>query len=38
MPVARLEQLARAIWRFCTPGAGFTTGAVLDVNGGSWMG
>ncbi len=32
------EELAHAIWYFCTPGAGFTTGAVLDVNGGNWMG
>ncbi len=41
MPVGRMgtpEELAHAIWYFCTPGAGFTTGAVLDVNGGSWMG
>lgn len=40
-PVGRLgtpEELAHAIWYFCTPGAGFTTGAVLDVNGGAWMG
>lgn len=32
------EELAHAIWYFCTPGAGFTTGAVLDVNGGNWTG
>lgn len=40
-PVGRLgtpEELAHAIWYLCTPGAGFTTGAVLDVNGGAWMG
>ncbi|MBT4907117.1 MAG: SDR family oxidoreductase [Rhodospirillaceae bacterium] len=40
-PVGRLgtpEELAHAIWYFCTPGAAFTTGAVLDVNGGAWMG
>jgi 3-oxoacyl-[acyl-carrier protein] reductase len=41
IPVGRLgkpEELAHAIWYFCTPGAGFTTGAVLDVNGGNWTG
>jgi NAD(P)-dependent dehydrogenase (short-subunit alcohol dehydrogenase family) len=41
IPVGRLgkpEELAHAIWYLCTPGAGFTTGAVLDVNGGNWMG
>ncbi|MEK9833384.1 MAG: SDR family oxidoreductase, partial [Rhodospirillaceae bacterium] len=40
-PVGRLgtpEELAHAIWYFCTPGAAFTTGAVLDVNGGAWTG
>jgi NAD(P)-dependent dehydrogenase (short-subunit alcohol dehydrogenase family) len=40
-PVGRLgkpEELAHAIWYLCTPGAAFTTGAVLDVNGGNWMG
>jgi NAD(P)-dependent dehydrogenase (short-subunit alcohol dehydrogenase family) len=40
-PVGRLgrpEELAHAIWYLCTPGAAFTTGAVLDVNGGSWTG
>ncbi|MBT3808055.1 MAG: SDR family oxidoreductase [Rhodospirillaceae bacterium] len=40
-PVGRLgtaEELAHAIWYLCTPGAAFTTGAVLDVNGGAWMG
>jgi 3-oxoacyl-[acyl-carrier protein] reductase len=41
IPVGRLgkpEEVAHAIWYFCTPGAAFTTGAVLDVNGGSWTG
>lgn len=41
IPVGRIgkaEELAHAIWYLCTPGAGFTTGAVLDVNGGHWMG
>lgn len=41
MPVGRMgtpDELAHAIWYFCTPGAAFTTGAVLDVNGGTWMG
>ncbi|HCP00889.1 MAG: hypothetical protein CL573_04565 [Alphaproteobacteria bacterium] len=41
IPVGRLgrpEELAHAIWYLCTPGAGFTTGAVLDVNGGAWVG
>ncbi len=41
IPVGRLgkaEELAHAIWYLCTPGAGFTTGAVLDVNGGHWTG
>lgn len=40
-PVGRLgtpDELAHAIWYLCTPGAAFTTGAVLDVNGGAWMG
>jgi NAD(P)-dependent dehydrogenase (short-subunit alcohol dehydrogenase family) len=40
-PVGRLgkpEELALAIWYLCTPGAAFTTGAVLDVNGGNWTG
>ena len=36
--MGKAEELAHAIWYFCTPGAGFTTGAVLDVNGGNWMG
>jgi NAD(P)-dependent dehydrogenase (short-subunit alcohol dehydrogenase family) len=41
IPVGRMgkpEELAHAIWYLCTPGAGFTTGAVLDVNGGNWTG
>ena len=41
MPVRRLgtsEELAHAILYLSTPGAGFTTGAVLDVNGGAWIG
>ena len=41
IPVGRLgkpEELAHAIWYLCTPSAGFTTGAVLDVNGGNWTG
>lgn len=41
IPVGRLgseDELAHAIWYLCTPGAGFTTGAVLDVNGGVWTG
>lgn len=41
MPVGRIgkpEELALAIWYLCTPGAAFTTGAVLDVNGGNWTG
>jgi 3-oxoacyl-[acyl-carrier protein] reductase len=41
IPVGRLgkpEELAHAIWYLCTPGAAFQTGAVLDVNGGIWMG
>lgn len=41
VPVGRFsqpEEQAHAVWYFCTPGAGFTTGAVLDVNGGIWMG
>lgn len=29
---------AHAIWPLCTPGVGYTTGAVLDVNGGAWTG
>ncbi|MCZ6591535.1 MAG: SDR family NAD(P)-dependent oxidoreductase [Alphaproteobacteria bacterium] len=41
MPVGRLgkpEEIAHAVWYLCTPGAAFTTGATLDVNGGSWTG
>jgi 3-oxoacyl-[acyl-carrier protein] reductase len=41
IPVGRIgkpEELAHAIWYLCTPGAAFTTGAVLDVNGGNWTG
>jgi 3-oxoacyl-[acyl-carrier protein] reductase len=41
IPVGRIgttEELAHGIWYFCTPGAGFTTGAVLDINGGIWTG
>jgi len=41
IPVGRLgtsDELAHAIWYLCTPGAAFTNGAVLDVNGGNWTG
>ncbi len=41
IPVGRLgesDEIAHAILYFCTPGSGFTTGAVLDVNGGVWTG
>lgn len=41
MPVRRLgtpAELAHAVLYLATPGAGFTTGAVLDVNGGAWIG
>lgn len=41
MPVGRLgtpEEIAHAVWYLCTPGAAFTTGATLDINGGSWTG
>ena len=41
MPVGRLgepEEIAPAVWYLSTPGAAFTTGAILDVNGGSWTG
>ena len=41
LPVGRLgkpEELAHGIWYLCTPGAAFTTGAVLDINGGAWTG
>ena len=40
-PVGRLgtpEELAHAVWWLSTPGAAFTTGATLDVNGGIWTG
>lgn len=39
IPVGRIgaaAELAHGIWYLCTPGAGFTTGAVLDINGGIW--
>lgn len=41
IPVGRLgtpEEIALGIWYFCTPGSGYTTGAVLDMNGGVWTG
>lgn len=41
MPVRRLgrpDELAHSILYLSTPGAGFTTGSVLDVNGGAWIG
>lgn len=41
MPVGRLgkpEEIAHAVWYLSTPGAAFTTGATLDINGGSWTG
>ena len=41
IPVGRLgtvDEQAHAIWYLCTPGAAFTTGAILDVNGGNWTG
>ncbi len=41
IPVGRLgteDELAHAIWYLCTPGAAYSVGAVLDVNGGNWMG
>jgi 3-oxoacyl-[acyl-carrier protein] reductase len=41
IPVGRLglpEEIALGIWYLCTPGAGYTTGAVLDMNGGVWTG
>jgi 3-oxoacyl-[acyl-carrier protein] reductase len=41
IPVGRLgqpEEIAHGIWYLCTPGAGFVTGTVLDMNGGVWTG
>lgn len=41
IPMGRIgkpEEIAHVIWCLCTPGASFTTGAVLDANGGFWMG
>jgi NAD(P)-dependent dehydrogenase (short-subunit alcohol dehydrogenase family) len=41
IPVQRLgtvDEQAHAIWFLCTPGAAYMTGAILDVNGGNWMG
>jgi NAD(P)-dependent dehydrogenase (short-subunit alcohol dehydrogenase family) len=41
MPIGRLgraDEVAHAVLYLSTPGASFTTGAVLDVNGGSWTG
>lgn len=41
IPVGRLAtpaEIAHGIWYLCTPGAGFVTGAVLDMNGGVWTG
>ncbi len=41
IPVGRLgqpDEIAHGIWYLCTPGAGFVTGAVLDMNGGVWTG
>lgn len=41
IPVGRLgtaEEIALGIWFLCTPGAGYVTGAVLDMNGGVWTG
>jgi 3-oxoacyl-[acyl-carrier protein] reductase len=41
IPIGRLglpEEIALGIWYLCTPGAGYTTGAVLDMNGGVWTG
>jgi 3-oxoacyl-[acyl-carrier protein] reductase len=32
------EEQAAAIAFLCTPGASYITGAVLDVNGGLWVG
>lgn len=41
VPAGRLgkpEEIAYAVWFLCAPGAAFTTGATLDVNGGGWTG
>jgi NAD(P)-dependent dehydrogenase (short-subunit alcohol dehydrogenase family) len=41
IPVGRfgtVEEVAHGIWYLCTPGAGYVTGAVLDMNGGAWTG
>jgi NAD(P)-dependent dehydrogenase (short-subunit alcohol dehydrogenase family) len=41
IPVGRLrtaEKIAHGIWYFYTPGAGYVTGAVLDINDGLWIG
>ena len=41
MPIGRIDradEIAHAVLYLSTPGASFTTGAVLDVNGGSWTG
>lgn len=41
VPVGRIgktEEVAHGVWYLCTPGAAFTTGAVLDINGGIWTG
>ncbi|NKB50196.1 MAG: SDR family oxidoreductase [Alphaproteobacteria bacterium] len=41
MPLGRLgtpEEIAHAVWYLSTPGAAFTTGTTLDVNGGRWTG
>ena len=41
IPVGRLgapAELAHCIWYLSTPGAGFVTGAVVDINGGVWTG
>jgi 3-oxoacyl-[acyl-carrier protein] reductase len=41
IPVGRFgtaAEIAHGIWYLCTPGAGFVTGAVLDMNGGAWIG
>ena len=41
VPLGRLgtaEEIALGIWYLCTPGAGYVTGAVLDMNGGVFTG